>query len=69
MENVYAYLIFLFIVFIVLYLTYKYYNNINYFMNRNVFYQENIDEIKGKMKSLDHSVNSQKTENKSYRYV
>ena len=69
MENLYAYLIFLVFVCLGTYLVYTFYSEIDYFINRNIFYQQNIDEIKGKMESLDHSVNLQKTENKSYRYV
>ena len=53
MENIYAYLIFFMTVSIGLYLVYTYYSEIDHFINRHVFYQQNIDEIKDKMKSLD----------------
>jgi len=69
MENLYAYLIFFVFVCLGTYLVYTFYKEIDHFINRTIFYQQNIDEIKGKMESLEHSVNLQKTENKSYRYV
>ena len=53
MENFYPYLIFFTTVFIGLYLVYTFYSEIDHFINRTIFYQQNIDEIKGKMKSLD----------------
>jgi len=69
MENIYAFLIFFLFIFIGLYLVKTYYSKLDHFINRTFFYQQNIDEIKRKMESLDHFVNSQKIENKSYRYV
>jgi hypothetical protein len=50
----YQYLLFLALLSIFLFIVYKNYNIINNYVNKTVFYSQNIQEIKNKMASLDN---------------